>query len=1327
MIERFTVNTGARCTAAVLASILFAGCDGSSSSKSTGGQPTAGASLVRTDYGRLVDVYAYRRIDDAESDRRLTTNREPVLIARNVVVDPDIETEALFDSVGETRPTANYRFLPFDIAVGHDELLILWDDETESVQFQSAYDRAVSRLVELSPAYRDQNTVLSPIPIVPRNAAIKLTFDGDLGVGTSFFAVNPSVIQVLEIRDDPSIVSPSRAFSPADVRILCDGGPVVIVDTSIVGGESTTGRASPGLEPSPDRQNANYRIAIPTSGIASRQLSVSPDQDPNLNGIDARGDAAVIRDFRSGNTQDGRVGALTDFEPPMILTQRRMGVLSVDAANRTVTVAKRGANLAIRGRLPFVDGVIDAETRLPRGPRGVPTVNASGSPMPLPTGDFIVQLVESPATGEVVEIRAEVVQVLDVGTVAGDGNFAGPGLTSGGTDGGELATVTLKLATISARDSAGNEVFFTGEDNSGAGKECDVSVRYYESVRYASGAATLTDAPRRNEFLLIDPNPAGPGPNEGLLPESSVAVRFSEPLDLSTVSPFDNFVVTNPECDADTFQDVLGQPKSASLNILLARLIDENGDATLLKLLPPEGLFHQNGQAEQYWFHIDVASAGVADFSGNILDVFDRRPPDSADPNIPLRNWSTPFTLDADALDNLVGSRVFRFEAADEDGSADGSQDFFGQFQIANGMLSGAPVTRRSVTADGQNLGSIQRWDKGECVAPETPATPGPPPTPRIPPQSTPPGGSYGPGVLYRTPSMVATQLTPPLVFQPPTGPQVFGGIIEPHTSRGARMQMTYREDDFGLSYHDPNDHNIDIEQMHWAPWNDSVVLFDRFDRYTMRLAHSKKRPDRLFTFTFLDPTDPTQGGNCGYDCLSLFSGLSTRFDDNVLRGSAYYGTVVDDSEYVINPNDAFRAASGVKYVPYPTFSSTYTWRDHRLVSWDSREGAVGLGGAQSADADPPDGDRTASVSSPWIQDDPTTAVGLPQPIDGWVFEQLVRDQADFLGDRSLDHDPIALPLLVDLQIWPDDTRSVANAGNQFHIAYLGPIWSAVDPAGYYSQGGGVSTVAAPAGPDPFTCTGIDWPFLRVYSFGGPDPNRTGAVNFLEPDKEQIARGGVIKDMGIGDPVFGLAPTKPGDDHLHWAQMDFVRRVSMQTFGFFDTQLPNQHGLGATNLPGLPAAEGRPDFTGINSGDIGMLDIVTVFDPPQSDQPGGTRIAIEYRAAADLTNAALYDRVNDDGFDTRGNLLNPYYACEAYRYAMANPGPPGNTPRVPLPAGISQYVTEDGLDTLRDPLTNLLPRYMNFRLIMENNVSASPATVPSLRGMGFAYRMAPSN
>jgi hypothetical protein len=1336
MTERFTVHGGMRCVAVALASILLAGCDGSSSSGQTGGQPTSGARLIRTEYGRLVDIYAYRRIDPAESDRRKSANREPVLIARNIVVDPEIETEELFDSVGEVRPNANYRYLPFDVSVGHEELLILWDDRTEATQFDSALNSATGRLVEVSPAYRDQNVVLRPMPIVPRNAAIKLTFDGRLGVDSSFYAVNPGAIQVLRFRDDPNVVPATRAFEPAQGRIVADGSEVVVIDTSIIGGESS-GRSSAGLRPSEDRFSANYRIAIPTEGVASRQLAIAADPDPNLNGVDSRGDAAVIRDFRSGNALDGRVGALTDFEAPMILAQRRMGILAVDPASRIVTLTKRGANLAIRARLPFVDGVVegsDVVSGTPRGPRGVPTVDGSGAPFPLPTGDFLVQNVLSPRTGESVRIRAEILQVLEIGTLAGDANFPnGPGLTAAGTDGGELATVQLRLATISGLDSTGQAVTLQGEDNGGQGTECDVSVRYYEAIGFASRAATLSDTNRRPEFASVDPVPGGPAANERLAPEATIAVRFSEPLDLARLSSVDNMVLTNPECDADNFQEVLAQPKSATLNIIYSQLIDERGDGTQIKLAPPKGLFHQTGTAEQYWFHIDVVDSGVVDFAGNVLDVFDRRPPDNSNPNIPLRNWSAPFTLDADAPDNLVGSRVFRFMAVDEDGTRDGSQDFFGQFQLAGGTLSAAPVTRRSATADDQNLGSIQRWDKGECVRPEIPPAAGPPPTPRIPPTSIPPAANrpYGPGVLFRTPNMTAVQLQPPLVFQPPQGPQTFGGIVEPHTSRGARMQMTYREDDFGLDYHDPNDLNIDVEQLHWAPWNDNVVLFDRFDRYTMRLAHSKKRPDRRFVGTLLDPADPASFV-CGMDCLSLFSGLSTRFDDNVLRGADFYGTVVQDAEYVVDPNAAFRAASGVKYVPYPTFTNTYTWRDHRLVSWDVRNGrAIGLGGAQNTQQDPPprapDNDHTASISSPWIQDDPSTALidAQPQvlPITDWVYERLVRDQADFLGDRTLDHDPIALPLLVDIQIWPDDSRQVANAGNLFQIAYLGPIWPAPNH-GYYSAGSGVTTTTPI---DPLACTNIDWPFLRVYSFGGPDPNRTGQVNFLQPDREQVARGGVIKDMGLGDPIFGLFQTKPGDDHLHWAQIDFVRRVSLQTFGFFDTLRPNQHDLAASNLPGLPPTAGRPDLSGINGGEVRLLDLTAAFDPPQSEQPGGTQVGIEFRVADELTNPTLYDAVGDDAFDTRGNLLNPNYACEAFRYAMTNPGPPGTDPRVPLDAGISPYVTVEGLEEFRDPLTGLLPRFMNFRLVMQSNIASSPVATPTLRSLSIVYRVAPEN
>src|SRR5690606_22837661 len=131
------------------------------------------------------------------------------------------------------------------------------------------------------------------------------------------------------------------------------------------------------------------------------------------------------------------------------------------------------------------------------------------------------------------------------------------------------------------------------------------------------------------------------------------------------------------------------------------------------------------------------------------LDVFDRRQPGTTTQyglqvDVPLRNLSVRLSLDPAADDNWAGSRVFRFAEADEDGTKPGSIDYFGQFRISEGRLSGAAVTRRSATADGQNLGSIQRWDKGECVAPGDPAM-------MIPPVSTPPlpGMSYGPGVLY--------------------------------------------------------------------------------------------------------------------------------------------------------------------------------------------------------------------------------------------------------------------------------------------------------------------------------------------------------------------------------------------------------------------------------------------------------------------------------------------------------------------------------------------------------------------------------------------------
>ncbi len=1307
--------------AALLGSALmfgstFSSCSGGSSGGSGG--PGGSRTLVKVEYGRLVDIYAYRRIDETEDDRRAVFNRQPFLIARDVVVGPDLETDPLFDSVGEARPTADFRFQSFDVAVGHDELLILWDDRLESERFQAAYSEATGSLVEVAAAWRGQNVLTRPIPVVPRDAAFLLTFSSPLGVDDALFVTNPSAVQVLRFRDDPNVVPAPQAFVPADVRILAREEQLII-DTTIIGGESIGRRVSTGLDPSEDQLTANYRIAIPTGGVLGRLLDVSPDPIADQNGVDSAGDTAVIRDFRSGNASDGEVGSLADFEAPAIIAQKSMGIVTVDPATRIVTLNKRGAAVVLRGRTPFVDGVVDADSNLPKGPLSVPLVNSNGNPEPLPHGDFVRQVVMSSA-GEAVVIRAEIVQNLQVGTIEGDATFPGPGLTPGGTQGEDLQVVRVRLATVEGFDSMGNRV--TLASLAGAGADCTVTSRYYESMRTAQGSVLTTDADRRREFFVLEPaptdangDPLPPGaPLINVQPTARFAVRFSEPMDLSVVSSFDNYVLTTEDCGVNDFQAALDSPKSASLSFLQADLIDQRGDGTLLQLAPRLGLYHENGSEESYWFHVDVGPRGVTDLAGNVLDLYDR--PEIANRD-PLQNFSVTFDLDAAAADNFVGSRVFRFEDFDEDGTPPGSIDFFGQFQLIDGRLYASPVSRRSRTADNQNLGAIQRWDKGECVQPANNMT-------MTPPVSIPPG-TNPPGVLYQTPSMTNVA-PPPLAFQPSNG--AYGGLTEPHTTYGARLMMTYREDDFDLDYHNANDLNIDVEQMHWAPWSDQTVLFDRFDRYTMALGHSKKRPDLLYSL-FTDMMAMTS--TCAFDCLSLFSGLELTYLNNVLPGSSMVN-VVTDKEYVINPNDAFRSDSDVKYMPYPEFARTYTWRDSRIVSWDMQlDQAIGLGGSQDADSDPPEGDRTASISSPWISNDPASAF-ITQPSDGWVFTELVRDQGDFLGDRTKDHDPIALPLLVDISVWPDDTQQVATAANQMHIALVGP-----NNQGYYNS---AFTVTTTNPPDPFNCTAIETPYFRIYTVGGQDLNIPGQVNTIEPDLQTVARGGVIKDMALGDATFGLFQSKPGDSTTYWAQMDLVRRVSLVTFGFFDTLQPNKHALRLLSPPiggPLPATDaGRPDMTGLNGGDVAVQDMIAVLDPPANVQPGGTKVEVQFRGAQSFDNSdEIYNPtlddpptyVPDDTMAGRGNLLNPNYACEAYRYAMANPGPVGGrVPRINA-SGLTPYVTADGLDSIRNPVTGLLPRFFNFRLVMENNINSDPAVSPSLRGMALVYRVAPSN
>jgi len=1286
---------------------LLAACDGSSDDGSgNAGVGEDRLQLRNVQYGRLVDVYAYRRVDpnntsSSYTDRRNRLFRQEVLVAKDVLVDPLIESQSLFDPAGNEVGNADYQFLPFDTTTGHEALLILWDDRLEATSFQSALSFATSNLMTLPDAYRGQNTVQRPIPVAPRNGAFQLNFSGNLSLPANFFEVNPSAIQLLEFKGDPSVVPPNQAFRALPFRPIVKQR-AIILDTTILGQEAGGGQNVPGMPPSVDNVTANIRIAIPSRGGASSQFFVPADTIEALNDVDSFGRDSVIRDFRSGNPSDGRFGAISDAEPPMIVANLGMGITAIDPVNNLVTLNKRGLQVPVRARYPMVEGPIDPATGYPRGPVQVPVVT------PLRAGDRLTQVVNvamPDGSTEAVRVSAEILQNMEVGTVLNDPAFPALARAADGTQGENLNFIRVKFATVSPGvDSLGRPVRFVANDFID-GQDCVVRCYYYENVRFTDGSGSVSDALRRGTYVNIDPTPVG-AVTPGTLVDtfSSISVSFSEPVDLDDIDVTKNFLLTNSTITGANFAELINRPKPASLSVVATSFSDQSGDGTTLQLTPPLGHFHVNGTAESYWFHILLGTTGVTDLAGNPIAVY-------ADPSLPVSNWSFNYTLNGANPTNRVGWRISRFEDVDEDGTPPGTVDLFGQYRLQNGSLVAAETIRFSRTADNQNLGGISRVNRGECWVPGTAQTAG---------AQAPfdPNSPQNGGLLYWQPRMFDINPTPPQVFLPPNTPHVVGEVVEPLQPRGSRMMMRYLEDDFSLSYRQPSEFLLDVDQLYWSPFNDNNVLFDVFDRFSMSLAHGDKRPDERWSLVTAGTPPATR---CTFDCVSVSSNLSSAFEDNVLRGSAAV-KVLEDRVYQINPNQAFRAPTGTKFVPYPRFQRSYTWRDSRLVTTDGSGNISGLGGARDPSAQPPNNDSTCNIDSPWIRDNRYTDF----PGSVWVMDihsNALPNSAtgdglggDFIGTRLRDHDPIALPLLMDIKVFPDGAANgVATASNMFQVAMLGPPSNFLlgNPGGYYNSVG-------------VGCAGrLPWPWTRIHTTGGLDPT-TGQNILVDPANTQTAQGGWLKDAGLGDPIQGLFFAPPGDGHLHWAQADFVRKVSTVTMGFFDTLQPNRQNIGASaagSWPGLGVAAGFPNLEALQgTGTLRVSEVVTLTDPPVNRQPAGTSVVVEFRGAESFENATIYDSLTQDQLRLRGNLLNPNYACEAFRYSVPNSGPAGDRSRI-IAAGLTPYVTQDRLGNIRNPLSGLLPRYMNLRLTMTNNVTVTPALSPSLRNLMLVYRV----
>jgi hypothetical protein len=1308
---------------AALILAAFAACDGGSKvgQLGSGSRPE----LASVELGRLVDVYAYRRINESNGDRRQRTNRELRLVARNVVINSNIDSQPLFDAAGQVIPTANYEFLPFDKNVGHEELVILWDDRAgaEAERFRVALDSAQRGLAQVPASFRGQNTQSRPIPIVPRNAAIKLTFTSPVDVDEAFFTANPSAIQLLEFKGDPAVVDPVDAFRILPYRVIPQGTSIIL-DTTILAGEAKGAATSPGLPQSSDSVTANIRIAIPSRGQVVQSFYVKEDSVAALNGPDSASRTSVIRDFRSGNLLDGSAGRVREPEAPMIVASLPMGIQDVNLATGTITLNKRLNFVPIRGRYPFVDGPLNA-SGIPQGPLSVPLQR------PLSHGDILTQTVQvamPDGSFEVVTLKSEVLQNFAVGTVVGDPLLPRLGLAEntlpGDSGQGELnPTAVLRVASVSPGvDSLGRPVSFRA-NTLPAGQDCVLRSVYHEEIQFTGSSALLTDRDWRGLFARIEPKPLGTS-SAGVLPNASVAIEFTKPMDLDQVDNMANLLVTSQPVTGvtETFAEQMTDPKRAKTRIVPTRLADVTGDGTVLRLQPPMGFFHQFNSApsatgERYSLHVRTGAAGVTDLAGNTLQLFDSiaNPQDS---------WSLLFSLSPTAPDNLIGYISFPFESEDEDGTLPGSVDLFGQYRFENGRLSAAPGVRFRRTADQQNLATISRITRGECWSPGAAAVPGPPPVPATPPGQVFPtapvdaANNPHPGLLYwraRMSDSIGPNPPAPQVYEYwQTVPQPVGRVIEPMKPQGSRMQMRYIEDDFSLSYRQPSEFALDVEQLYWSPFNKETVQYDIFDRFTMSLSHSRRRPDE---FWFL------LGGECTLACPSMNSSLSNTFSENVLEGTQQV-PVFQDRLYTINPNDVFRTLENEFYVPFPRFDRSYTWRDSRLVTVDSNGVVIGLGGAQQPQAVPPNNDFTAKIDSPWITSGSgLTGAAVPGALNAFnAFlaaggSTWVEDAADFDGDNQRDHDPIALPLLVDFKMFPDDAvNGIAGGSNGFQVAMLGPpSYGFPGVSGYYDTLPAGCGAAAPA-----------WPRVRVHASGGFDLI-TGAPILIDPANQLIAQPSIVKDAGLGAPTNALFTAPPGDGMLNWAAADFVRKVSTMTFGFYDTLQPQRALLLQSGA--LLNENGFPDLLNINP-NLRISDLVVQLDPPQARQPAGTTVVVELRGAETFANSGVlynpsFDQLGQtasDTFDGRGNLLNANYACEAYRYSTANVA---GQARVQA-NGLTRYVTEDQLNQIRNPATGLLPRFMNVRLVMTNNVSVDPALSPSLRSMGIVYRMQPN-
>lgn len=167
-------------------------------------------------------------------------------------------------------------------------------------------------------------------------------------------------------------------------------------------------------------------------------------------------------------------------------------------------------------------------------------------------------------------------------------------------------------------------------------------------------------------------------PNIGAPPAGQVAtdstmiVRFSEPIDPVTVKPFDSLTITRIPGTPTPFDYIIGQ-------------ITPSNDLRQFTYVPVLPFKHQNPTTESYWINMAQAAAGPTDLAGNPLPTA-------------LPQFS--FTIDPAEATQNNGGFALRFSSTDELNPGDGPE-VRGQFlfDVTAGILRPRSVSRFAAAA----------------------------------------------------------------------------------------------------------------------------------------------------------------------------------------------------------------------------------------------------------------------------------------------------------------------------------------------------------------------------------------------------------------------------------------------------------------------------------------------------------------------------------------------------------------------------------------------------------------------------------------------------